>query len=60
MDVDSEADAEQEFVNTGRIVRLFGSTVVVYSVLTMISVGTIETVTYSQFEKGSMTVLESK
>lgn len=60
MDVDSEADAEQEFVSTGRIVRLFGSTVVVYSVLTMISVGTIETVTYSQFEKGSMTVLESK
>ena len=60
VEVDSKADGGHEFGTTGRVVRPSGSTVVVYSVLTTTSVGAIETVTYLQFENGSMTVLESK
>lgn len=50
----------QDVVGWGKMVCPFGSIVVVYIVLTTISTGTRETVTYLQFRKGSIIVLETK
>lgn len=56
----NEVETEQDVIACGKMVCPFGKTVVVYNVLTTMSTGTRETVTYLQLRKGSMIVLETK